>query len=71
MQWVNKRRFALYDYGKKGNKKEYGQEEPLDVAANYSVIDCPVDLVAGTKDGIISKLNVMVSIALCLSFPTP
>jgi hypothetical protein len=57
---VRTRKFALFDHGKKGNQRIYGQAEPIDIAANYGLMDCPVDLVAGTADGIISSQNVMV-----------
>ncbi|KAF5730380.1 hypothetical protein HS088_TW20G00753 [Tripterygium wilfordii] len=48
------RKFRMYDYGSEtANMKAYGSPEPLDLGECYSLIDVPVDLVAGQKDRII------------------
>ena len=39
-------------------RKHYGQEAPLDVAADYGRVGCPVDICAGRADGVIAKENV-------------
>lgn len=56
-------KFQMFDYGsRKANLEAYGSEEPLDIASYYSsrLKGVPVDLVAGTKDGIISDQNVKI-----------
>ncbi|KAF5733980.1 lipase 3-like isoform X2 [Tripterygium wilfordii] len=48
------RKFRMYDYGSEAaNMEAYGSPEPLDLGENYSLIDVPVDLVAGRRDRII------------------
>ncbi|XVF50634.1 hypothetical protein PTKIN_Ptkin04bG0117600 [Pterospermum kingtungense] len=48
-------KFRMYDYGStSANMEVYGSLEPLDLGEHYSLIDIPVDLVAGRKDHIIS-----------------
>ena len=54
-------KFQMFDYGSsKANMQAYGSAEPLDVASLYGsrLKGIPIDLVAGTKDGIISDSNV-------------
>lgn len=58
-QMMRSKRFMLYDFGNaKGNLQAYGTPQPLDVGANYGVIDIPIDVVAGTKDKLIPKAMV-------------
>ncbi|XVE58723.1 hypothetical protein DITRI_Ditri04bG0191800 [Diplodiscus trichospermus] len=48
-------KFIMYDYGSaSANMEVYGSPEPIDLGEYYSLIDIPVDLVAGRKDKIIS-----------------
>ncbi|XVE58722.1 hypothetical protein DITRI_Ditri04bG0191700 [Diplodiscus trichospermus] len=48
-------KFRMYDYGSaSANMEVYGSPEPLDLGEYYSLIDIPVDLVAGRRDQIIS-----------------
>lgn len=35
------------------NQQEYGQANPVDIAAEYGRINIPVDIVAGRRDGVI------------------
>lgn len=60
VQWVRSGKFRLYDYGSAlANRQHYdGEPEPFDVAANYKLLDCPVDIMAGRADGIIARENV-------------
>ncbi|OMO94634.1 hypothetical protein COLO4_16239 [Corchorus olitorius] len=47
-------KFRMYDYGSaSANMQVYGSPEPLDLGEYYSLIDIPVDLVAGRKDRVI------------------
>lgn len=47
-------RFRMFDYGSpEANRNVYGSPEPLDLGELYSLIDVPVDLVAGMKDKVI------------------
>ena len=49
----------MFDYESSSlNRRHYGQNEPLDMAAHYDLIDCPVDLLAGKADGVIAPENV-------------
>ena len=58
-QCVLSRRFQLYDYGSaERNLRAYGRARPPDVGSSYWRVDVPVDLVAGTNDGIIAPENV-------------
>lgn len=53
----------MFDYGStKANIQAYGSSEPLDIASLYGsrLKGIPIDLVAGTKDGIISDQNVKI-----------
>ena len=60
MQWIHTGRFELYDYGSAdANRAHYGCPKPIDIAANYGLLDCPVDILAGRADGIIAKENVL------------
>jgi pimeloyl-ACP methyl ester carboxylesterase len=55
LQWVNTRRFRMFDYGTTAlNLAAYGTPTPLDIASEYWRIDVPVDFAAGKHDGIIS-----------------
>lgn len=59
MQWVRTAKFRLYDYGSAAlNRTHYGEPEPMDIAAHYHLVDCPIDLMAGGADGIIARQNV-------------
>lgn len=59
MQWWQSGRFQLYDYGSAAaNKAHYGTSVPPDIAAGYSLLDMPVHLVAGARDGVISHVDV-------------
>ncbi|XP_022725099.1 gastric triacylglycerol lipase-like isoform X2 [Durio zibethinus] len=50
------RKFRMYDYGStSANMEVYGSPEPIDLGEYYSLIDIPVDLVAGQKDQIINS----------------
>lgn len=52
--------FRLYDYGSPAaNRAAYGSSAPPDVAANYGLVDIPVDLVAGEADGVVSRESVL------------
>ncbi|KAL4361801.1 hypothetical protein GQ457_04G038950 [Hibiscus cannabinus] len=53
------KKFRMYDFGSAAvNMEVYGSPQPLDLGEYYSLIDIPVDLVAGRKDQIISSLMV-------------
>jgi pimeloyl-ACP methyl ester carboxylesterase len=53
------RRFLLYDYGSPAaNAARYGHRAPPDVAAEYWRLDIPVDICAGSHDGVIPPSNV-------------
>lgn len=53
-QIKNTRKFMMFDYGSAAaNMKAYGSPHPLDLGEFYSLIDIPVDLVAGRKDKVI------------------
>ncbi|CAM6117798.1 unnamed protein product [Calypogeia fissa] len=55
-QMMGTKRFMMYNYGTaKANMQAYGTPHPLDIGANYGVIDIPVDVVAGKKDKLIPK----------------
>ncbi|KAE8724982.1 STOMATAL CYTOKINESIS-DEFECTIVE 1 family protein [Hibiscus syriacus] len=57
MKWKGK--FVMYDYGStSANMKVYGSSEPIDLGGNYSLIDIPIDLIAGRNDKIISAAMV-------------
>ena len=48
------RKFRMYDYGStSANMEVYGSPKPLDLGESYSLIDIPIDLVAGRKDQVI------------------
>lgn len=49
--------FVLYDHGPQGNYETYGTVKPLDVSAYYHLLDIPVHLVGGSKDGIVPAAN--------------
>ncbi|KAK8481406.1 hypothetical protein V6N13_145807 [Hibiscus sabdariffa] len=50
------KKFRMYDFGSAAvNMEVYGSPEPIDLGEYYSLIDIPVDLVAGQKDQIISS----------------
>ncbi|CAN4086732.1 unnamed protein product [Withania somnifera] len=47
-------KFMMFDYGSAAaNLEAYGSPRPLDLGEYYSLIDIPVDLVAGRKDKVI------------------
>ncbi|XVF50640.1 hypothetical protein PTKIN_Ptkin04bG0118300 [Pterospermum kingtungense] len=53
-QVKRKEKFRMYDYGSTyANMEAYGTPEPLDLGERYSLIDIPIDLVAGRKDQVI------------------
>lgn len=57
-QWIRTGRFELYDFGSAGaNMQKYGQSYPPDIAAHYALLDFPIDIVAGKRDGIIASAN--------------
>jgi hypothetical protein len=52
-------RFRLFDYGSRpANLARYGQPAPPDIAAEYWRLDVPVDICAGSHDGVIPPANV-------------
>ncbi|CAG9462204.1 unnamed protein product [Pedinophyceae sp. YPF-701] len=57
-QLAGSRRFQLFDYGRAGNLAAYGQEAPPEVPDSYHLIDVPVDLIGGSRDGVIKPENV-------------
>ena len=58
-QMANTKRFIMYDFGTEElNLQAYGTPGPLDIGANYGVIDIPVDVVAGHKDKLIPSTMV-------------
>ena len=60
MQWIRTGRFQLFNYrSAEANRAAYGQSTPPDIAANYNVLDMPVDIMAGQTDGVIAKENVL------------
>jgi pimeloyl-ACP methyl ester carboxylesterase len=53
-QMMRKKRFTMFDFGStETNIAAYGTSEPPDIGALYSVIDIPVDVVAGRRDRLI------------------
>jgi hypothetical protein len=51
-QLIRRRRFLLYDYGSAAaNRRQYGQDEPLDVAAHYHLLQ------VGWRRGRIERLT--------------
>lgn len=58
-QWAKDGRFALFDYNsKEGNMKVYGSGKAPSLSANYKLLDFPIDLTCGRRDGIISNVDV-------------
>lgn len=59
-QWARHPEFRMYDYGTAAaNMEHYGSTVPPSIAQNYSLLsDLPVDLAAGTSDGLIAPENV-------------
>ena len=55
------KRFQMYDYGPRINFQIYGQRTPIDVGAQYFRLKVPVDLIAGTRDGVITRENIQAS----------
>ena len=52
LQWVRSGKFQLFDYGSsEANENNYDEPWPIDIAANYGLLEMPIDLVAGTADG--------------------
>jgi len=59
-QMKHAKKFLMYDFGSScANMEAYGMPHPLDIGANYGVIDIPVDVVAGQKDRLIPRSMVM------------
>lgn len=59
MQWIKTGRFQLYNYrNAAANREAYGTDQPLDIAANYAALKMPIDILAGTNDGVIAVENV-------------
>ncbi len=59
IQWCRTGRFLLYDYGSAAeNMRHYGTPTPTDIAADYHLLDMPIDVMAGSDDGIIAADNV-------------
>ena len=59
-QWIRSGKFQLYDYGGPGgagNLAPYGMRAPPDIAGMYSLLDVPVDIVAGRADGVVAAAN--------------
>jgi hypothetical protein len=57
-------RFRLYDYGSPAaNAARYGHAAPPDVASEYWRLDIPIDICAGSHDGVIPPANVRRHIA--------
>ncbi|KAL3144179.1 hypothetical protein ABBQ32_003963 [Trebouxia sp. C0010 RCD-2024] len=54
LQQIKSRKFARFDYGKDKNQEVYRDDEPLDVAAVYDLLDVRIDFVAGARDSIVS-----------------
>ncbi|XP_042014928.1 lipase 3-like isoform X1 [Salvia splendens] len=53
-QMKRTKKFAMFDYGSRAaNTEVYGTPGPLNLGEFYSLIDIPVDLVAGRKDRVI------------------
>ena len=62
-QWARTGKFQLFSYGSTAsNVAHYGAAEPPDIAANYSRLDIPVDIMAGTPAPLVSW---------CYNFPDP
>ena len=48
LQWAKTGRFQLYNHGSAAvNRLVYKKPEPPDIAEGYSLLDIPVDVVAG------------------------
>lgn len=59
-QMKHEKKFLMYDFGSSSaNMEAYGMPYPLDIAANYGVIDVPVDVAAGQKDRLIPRSMVL------------
>lgn len=60
IQIIHTRRFQLFDYGSaQANMARYGTPRPPDVGSQYwRLAGLPVDLLAGTRDGIVPPFNV-------------
>ena len=59
LQWVRTGKFRMFNYrSKEANRAAYGQDTPIDIADNYSALKMPIDIMAGTSDGVIAKENV-------------
>ena len=54
-QWAKDGKFRFYDYGSKEmNLFKHGRTKPPSVSENYRLLeDLPVDLIAGTRDGLV------------------
>ena len=54
LQQIKSGKFARFDYGKDKNQEVYRDNDPLDVAAVYDLLDVRLNFVAGAKDSIVS-----------------
>lgn len=61
IQLIRTGEFEMYDYGSKSvNMKKYGVPKPPNVAEHYGALQgISIDLVAGSRDGVINKADVM------------
>ena len=58
-QWAREPAFRLFDHGSApANVAAYGEAVPPSVADLYRLFDLPVDLVAGTADGVVRSADV-------------
>eukprot|EP00884_Botryococcus_braunii_P017623 jgi/Botrbrau1/4544/Bobra.60_2s0032.1 len=61
LQWIRTGRFEMYDYesAEENSAKysKYNSKRPVDIAANYNLLDFPIDIVSGQRDGIINPIN--------------
>lgn len=55
------RKFQMFDYGARTNFRVYGQRTPINIGDQFfRLAGLPVDLIAGTRDGVIPSDNVKV-----------
>lgn len=61
IQLINTQQFRLYDYGSpQANEAKYNASEPTNLANNYHYLrGISIDLVAGSKDGVVSRDDVL------------
>ncbi|KAI7841938.1 hypothetical protein COHA_004465 [Chlorella ohadii] len=59
-QWALDPSFRLFDYGSKAaNRRHYGTDRPPSLAEHYRLLDIPVDVLAGGRDGVIPPAAVL------------